>query len=258
MNRINQLFEEKDSNLLNVYFTAGYPNTADTRTVLESLDASGADLIEIGIPFSDPVADGPVIQRSNEKALAQGMSLKLLFEQLDGMREKVKAPVILMGYVNPVIQFGIEEFCKECQRVGVDGIIVPDLPLQAYLDDYKATFDDYGIRNVFLISPQTSEERIRLIDEKTDGFIYMVSDAGTTGARKGISEAQLTYFERIQDMKLKNPRLIGFGISDHDSFSTACNYANGAIIGSAFVNSLSEAEDIPTAITNFVSRVKNG
>ncbi len=257
MNRIKSAFSDNKSPLLNVYFTAGYPNLNDTRTVLEALDQSGADLIEIGVPFSDPVADGPVIQASNDQALKNGMSMKVLFEQLEGMRETVKVPVILMGYINVVLQFGVEEFCKACQRVGVDGVIFPDLPLATFVEDYKATFDAYGVANIFLISPQTTEDRIRLIDEKSDAFIYMVSDAGTTGARKGISHAQLSYFERIQAMKLKNPRMIGFGISDADSFQTATNYAEGAIIGSAFVNAITEGkDDIPTAVASFVKSVK--
>src|SRR5690606_13880064 len=242
MNRIHTLFKEKDSRVLSIYFTAGFPNLDDTVPIMEAIQAGGADIIEIGIPYSDPVADGPTIQGSNKVALDNGMSMKLLFEQLDGFRTKINLPVVLMGYLNPIMQFGMEAFCQKCKEVGIDGLIVPDLPMQQYLDDYKGLFDEYGIVNTFLISPQTSEKRVREIDEKTDGLIYMVSSHGTTGAKVGISEQQIAYFERVSAMNLKNPRLIGFGISDSATFSKASEFCNGAIIGSAFIKKVADAK----------------
>lgn len=256
-NRINELFEKRSSDVLNVYFTAGYPEINDTLTIAEMLDRSGADIIEIGMPFSDPIADGPTIQESNTIALENGMTLEVLFDQLANLRAVVNIPVILMGYVNPVIQFGIERFCARCQEVGIDGLILPDLPMQEYLDQYKSIFDSYGLKNIFLITPQTSEDRIRLIDENTDGFIYMVSSASTTGAKSQIGDEQLRYFERIGEMTLSNPTLIGFGISNRATFERACSYANGAIIGSAFIKLLSSNGTDETAIKNFVKEIKN-
>ena len=217
-NRINHLFRHKPGKILSVYFTAGYPGVDDTRTIIETLAASGVDLIEIGIPFSDPVADGPTIQASSQTALDNGMTLDRLFTQLKDIRESVDIPLILMGYLNPVLQYGLSAFCSKALAVGIDGLIIPDLPMQEYLEQYKALFDQSGLHNIFLISPQTSEERIRLIDEKTDGFIYMVSSASITGARSGITSEQETYFERIKKMNLKNPALIGFGISNKTTF----------------------------------------
>jgi len=240
MNRIDQAFTDKKDHLLNVYFTAGYPNLNDTLTIAKNLQEGGADLIEIGLPFSDPVADGPTIQESSTKALQNGMNLKLLFEQLKDLRKEVNVPVLLMGYINPVLQYGFEAFCAKCQEVGIDGLILPDLPMYEYEELYKDVLEKYGLYNVFLITPQTSEERIRKIDELSKGFIYMVSSASTTGAKTGISANQVAYFERVKAIHLKNKLLIGFGISNHETFTKACEYADGAIVGSAFIKLLAD------------------
>ncbi|MCG8310878.1 MAG: tryptophan synthase subunit alpha [Cytophagales bacterium] len=255
-NRILKLFEKKRSRILSVYFSAGYPNLNDTAQIIRSLSDSGADLIEVGIPFSDPVADGPTIQESNKIALDNGISVKLIFEQLAEIREHVDTPIILMGYINPVIRFGVEAFCRNCREVGIDGLILPDLPMQEYLENYKSSFEAHGLLNIFLITPQTSGERIRAIDRNSRGFIYMVSSASTTGAKTGISQDQVRYFERIKEMKLDNPALIGFGISNKETFNTACRYASGAIIGSAFIHVLKNAENLRQDIRTFVKSVK--
>lgn len=256
MNRIDQLFKEKQEKILSIYFTAGYPNIDDTLPIMEAIEAAGGDIIEIGIPFSDPIADGPTIQDSNKIALENGMTLRLLFKQLADMREKVSAPVVLMGYLNPIIQYGMEAFCQKCQEVGVDGLILPDLPMQQYLDEFKGVFDRYGLKNTFLISPQTSANRIREIDKNSDGFIYMVSSHSITGAKSGISDEQVEYFQRVKDMDLKNPRLIGFGISDRESFEKVSGYAHGAIIGSAFIKVISKAKDLTSEIKTYIQEVK--
>ena len=255
MNRIKQLFEDK-KDILSIYYTAGYPNLEDTVPILKTLEESGADLVEIGIPFSDPLADGPTIQHSGETALKNGMSLKLLFEQLQNVRSSIEMPLILMGYVNTVHKFGIKAFAQKCNEVGVDGVILPDLPFQVYLDEYKDIFDEYGVSNIFLITPQTPDDRIKLIDEKTNGFIYMVSSASVTGAKKGLSEAQLKYFERVNKLNLNNSALIGFGISNQESFKETCKYADGAIIGSAFVKLLGKSGDLHTNIESFIKDIK--
>ncbi len=256
MNHINQLFERKSKNILSIYFTAGYPNLNDTTTIIETLQASGADLIEIGMPFSDPLADGPVIQKSSHQALVNGMSIKLLFEQLKEIRKSVSIPLILMGYLNPVLQFGIEKFCEQCEKAGIDGLIIPDLPLELYLEDYKPVFDTYNLHNIFLITPETTEKRIRLIDESAGGFIYMVAASSTTGSRNTIETRQEAYFDRIRHMNLQNPLIIGFGISNKQTFERACNFANGAIIGSAFIKALSESDDLQTNIRAFIRGIK--
>lgn len=257
MNRIKQLFQRKDSSILNIYFTAGYPNLEDTLPVMQALEKGGADLIEIGMPFSDPIADGPTIQESNMVALKNGMTIQKLFEQLKGMREKVNLPVVLMGYLNPIMQFGVERFCKEAETCGVDGLILPDLPMDEYLQEYKALFDAHGLYNIFLITPQTSDHRIKTIDDNSEGFIYMVSSASITGAKKEITPKQIAYFNRVKEMNLTNPRLIGFGISDRQTFSAACQYAQGAIIGSAFINKLKEAKNLEEDIIAFVKSIKS-
>jgi tryptophan synthase alpha chain len=259
MNRIKQLFQAKNNNILNVYFTAGFPKINDTVLILKALQDGGADLVEIGMPYSDPVADGETIQQSNQVALDAGMSVKLLFEQLSDVREAgITVPILLMGYINPVLQFGVENFCQQCKEVGVDGLILPDMPISVYEDEYKAIFDKYGVLNTFLITPQTSESRIRHIDNISDGFIYMVSSASTTGAKTGISNDQEVYFERVNAMNLRNPRLIGFGISDNATFKKASFHAAGAIIGSAFIKLLGTSEDLEGDTKAFVSKVKNG
>ncbi|NJK87774.1 MAG: tryptophan synthase subunit alpha [Bacteroidales bacterium] len=238
MNRINKLFQQKQSGVLSVYFTAGYPQLNDTCAIIKTLAINGADMIEIGMPFSDPMADGPVIQKSNDIALKNGMGLRRLFEQLKYIRKETEVPLIMMGYLNPVMYFGIEKFCEKCSETGIDGIILPDLPYEVFVEEYKSTFDRFNLHKIFLISPQTSEERIRRIDDISNGFIYMVSSSSTTGMKEKFAREQETYFERIQNMNLKNPRMIGFGISNHETFQDACRFANGAIIGSAFIKAL--------------------
>ncbi len=254
-NRINQLFLNKKENILSVYFTAGYPSLNETVPIIEGLEKNGVDLIEIGMPFSDPVADGPVIQHSSHIALQNGMSVKVLFGQLKNIRAKVKIPLILMGYLNPVIQFGIENFCKKCAETGIDGLILPDLPLAEYKENFRNVFEQYGLHNILLITPQTSEKRIREIDEASSGFIYMVSSSSTTGIKNKVSDFHQEYFERIRNMQLKNPRLIGFGISNRETFANACRYAGGAIIGSAFVKALDKDITLEEKISTFVKAI---
>ncbi|MFI3268977.1 MAG: tryptophan synthase subunit alpha [Rikenellaceae bacterium] len=244
MNRIDQLFATKGENILSVYYPAGFPNLNDTMPTLRALQSQGVDMVELGIPFSDPMADGVVIQQAATRSLSNGMTLRLLFEQIETMRTEINIPVILMGYLNPIMHFGFEAFCGECQRVGVDGVIIPDLPFKEYIEEYKSTADEYGINVVMFISPETSDERVRLIDENTSGFIYMVSSAGTTGARSSFEGASDGYFDRINSMSLKNPRLIGFGISSRETLRDAFRSSNGAIIGSHFVKLL---ESQPTS-----------
>ena len=255
MNRIEVLFKKKSKRILSVYFTAGYPKLNDTVSIIQSLEAAGADLIEVGIPFSDPIADGPTIQQSNGIALDNGMTLKHLLNQLEGIREKVSTPLILMGYINPIVQYGMEAFCRRCAAIGVDGLILPDLPMFAYLEVYKSLFDKYGLHNIFLITPQTSSARIREIDEKSNGFIYMVSSSSTTGVKADISKAQEAYFARIKSMNLKNPTLIGFGISNKKTFDKAATNANGAIIGSAFIREIGRAADLDKQIKVFIKGI---
>ena len=256
MNRIDYLFQTKKERVLSIYVTAGFPELGDTLPVMEAIQASGADIIELGIPYSDPIADGPTIQESNAIALENGMSIKTLFSQLVGFRSKIHVPVILMGYLNPIIQFGMEEFCKKCKEVGIDGLILPDLPMSQYLEEYKALFEEYGLFISFLISPQTSEKRIREVDENSNGFIYMVSSHAITGAKASISKEQETYFERVAGMNLNHPRLIGFGISDAATFQLASRYSNGAIIGSAFIKKIKDSKELKKDIKNFLTEVR--
>jgi tryptophan synthase alpha chain len=255
-NRISALFEQRNERLLNVYFTAGFPHLDDTRTVLRGLQDAGVDLVEIGMPYSDPVADGETIQQSNGVALENGMSIKTLFAQLAGCREEITVPILLMGYVNPVLQYGVENFCRMCRQVGVDGVILPDLPLDLFLAEYAPIFREYGILNVHLITPQTTDARIRFIDQESDGFIYMVSSASITGSVKGISDGMRAYFERVEAMNLRNPRLIGFGISDQETFNTASQHANGAIVGSAFIRHLQDHGTSAESIRSFVQTIR--
>jgi tryptophan synthase alpha chain len=242
MNRLSQLFAEKKGPILSIYFTAGYPELNSTLEIAELLEKSGADFLEIGFPYSDPVADGPVIQHSSQKALENGMTLELLFSQLKELRQRVSIPVLLMGYVNPVLQYGMERFCASCAEAGVDGVIVPDLPMYEYEELYHDCFRVHGISNVFLITPQTSEERIRKVDTLTTGFIYMLSSASTTGGSLAVSAEVESYFSRIQGMALNNSTMIGFGISDRSSFDKAAQYTRGAIVGSAIVKLLASPD----------------
>jgi tryptophan synthase alpha chain len=256
MNRIKLLFGRKPSGILSVYFTAGFPQLDNTTAIVCELAQQGADMIEIGIPFSDPMADGPVIQQSNTIALNNGMSLQKLFGQLKDIRKEVSLPLVMMGYLNPIMQYGLENFCRDCKAVGIDGIIIPDLPFNDYIRDYKPLADKYGLFFIMLITPATSDERIRLIDEHTEGFIYMVSTASTTGAKERFDEKTLDYFRRINAMKLKNPRLIGFGISGKTTYEAAQEHANGAIIGSGFIRLLSQEKTIQKAVTELNSHIK--
>ncbi|RZK81264.1 MAG: tryptophan synthase subunit alpha [Pedobacter sp.] len=255
MSRLKQLFQEK-KNILSIYYTAGFPNLGDTLAIAEELEKSGADLLEIGFPYSDPVADGPIIQASSKQALDNGMDLKLLFAQLKDLRKTVSIPVLLMGYVNPMLQYGVENFCQSCAEIGVDGCIVPDLPMVEYEELYAPIFQKYGLSNIFLITPQTSPERITKIDSISNGFIYLLSSSATTGKHLQVSEGTEHYFARIADLKLNNPTVIGFGISTKETFDKACEYANGAIVGSAFVKSL-DASDLTGSIQKFMKGFKS-
>ena len=252
MNRINQKLKE-NKKLLSIYFTAGYPNLNDTVTIIQDLEKSGVDMIEIGLPFSDPLADGPTIQSSSTQALKNGMTTDVLFSQLKDIRKSVNIPLIIMGYFNPMLQYGVEAFCKKCAEIGIDGLIIPDLPVDVYNEQYKATFEKYGLINVFLITPQTSVERINFIDSISNGFIYMVSSASVTGGNSGFGDEQTKYFKRIAEMNLKNPQIIGFGISNNETFTQATTHAKGAIIGSAFIKHLTN--NGVNTITNFVSSI---
>jgi len=254
-NRLKQIFTSPTP-LLSVYYSAGFPALENTREIAQHLQEAGADLIEIGIPFSDPVADGPTIQASNKQALDNGMTLGLLFEQIKDLRKTVSIPVLLMGYINPVLQYGVERFCQACKAVGIDGLILPDLPLAEYEQEYKTIFDAHDLSNIFLVTPQTSHERIRLIDGLSDTFIYVVSSASITGAKKGISEEQITYLEGIRQMGLQNPTLVGFGVSEAATFETISRYASGAIVGSAFIHLLSNSKNLKNDISEFVKSIK--
>jgi tryptophan synthase alpha chain len=251
MNRIQSKLQE-DKKLLSIYFTAGYPNINDTVSIIEDLENNGVDMIEIGLPFSDPLADGPTIQKSSTQALKNGMTTEKLFQQLKDIRQTVKIPLIIMGYFNPILQYGVEEFCKKCEEIGIDGLIIPDLPVDIYSEKYQTIFEKHKLVNVFLITPQTSEDRIRFIDSISNGFIYMVSSASVTGSTSGFGQDTRAYFKRINDLKLKNPQVVGFGINDNQSFKIATEYSNGAIIGSAFIKHLNK-----NGIGNISEFVKN-
>jgi tryptophan synthase alpha chain len=239
MNRINQKLQE-NKKILSIYFSAGYPNLNDTVQIIQDLEKNGVDMIEIGLPFSDPLADGPTIQASSTQALHNGMTTQVLFDQLKDIRKTVNIPLVIMGYFNPMLQYGVEKFCVTCAEIGIDGLIIPDLPVDVYADEYKAIFDQYGLKNIFLITPQTSDERIHFIDSVSDGFIYMVSSASVTGSSAGFGNTQEAYFQRIAQMNLKNPQVIGFGINNSETFQQATQFAKGAIIGSAFITYLKE------------------
>ena len=256
MNRLQQLFTIKRQNLLSIYYTAGYPNLTDTLQIAEALERTGADFIEIGFPYSDPVADGPTIQASSKQALDQGMTLEILFEQLKDLRKTVSIPILLMGYVNVVLQYGVENFCKKCKEIGVDGCIIPDLPMYEYEELYHNYFSENELSNIFLVTPQTSEDRIRKIDGLSNAFIYLLSSAATTGKDLDVSENAKAYFARIKAMELKNPVMIGFGISDKKTFDSANEYASGAIIGSAFVKNLDKNE-LELSVSKFMSEFRS-
>ena len=253
MNRIDQKFQE-DKKLLSIYFSAGHPNLEDTVPILKNLQAAGVDMVEIGLPFSDPLADGPTIQDSSTKALHNGMTTEKLFSQLDKIREYIDIPLVLMGYFNPMMQYGIEKFCQRCEDIGIDGLIIPDLPVDVYHEQYKNLFDQHGLYNMFLITPQTPDERIRYIDQVSNGFIYMVSSASVTGAKNTFGQTQTDYFNRIAKMELNTPTVVGFGISNAETYEAATTYSKGAIIGSAFIKFLKEKGI--DQIYNFVAEIR--
>lgn len=255
MEKLKSLLKRK-KNLLSGYFTAGFPDIESTTKVLKSLEKAGVDFVEIGMPYSDPLADGPVIQNSSTRALENGMSLKKLFEQLSSIPEEISMPIILMGYLNPVLKFGVEKFIEQCKSNNVSGLILPDLPYETYLEEYQELFTRNNISNIFLITPQTPEERVRNLDKASTSFIYMVSSAAVTGARDGLSLQQIEYFERINNMGLATPRMVGFGISNHQSYSDVCQHAHGAIVGSAFIRHLEQSGDDEEGIINFIKELK--
>jgi len=255
-NRITKLFESKKENILNIYFTAGFPNLGDTVRVLKALENAGVDMVEIGMPYSDPTADGPTIQDSSRQALDNGMTIHKLFEQLTDIREHVSIPLVLMGYINPVLQYGIENFCNKASELGIDGTILPDLPFDIYNREYKGIFEKNNLSNVFLVTPQTEEERIHQLDQTAKGFVYIVSTNSTTGSDTKIASDMNDYLDRVKNIELQNPTLIGFNIKDRQSFINACKYSNGAIIGSAFVKMLNESESIEKDINDFVKKIK--
>ncbi|MES2850209.1 MAG: tryptophan synthase subunit alpha [Bacteroidota bacterium] len=254
MSRLQQLFQDKNRSVLNVYCTAGYPQLDSTIEVMKALQANGANIIELGMPYSDPLADGPVIQQSNMIALSNGITIAKLFEQLKDCRKEISIPVILMGYMNPVLQYGFEKFCTDAAAVGIDGLILPDLPQYEFETEYGAAIKKYGLDFIFLITPETSEERIKKIDELSSGFIYAVSSSSTTGNNKAI-EDQAEYFKKLQSMNLKNPILVGFGIKDKQTFQAACQYSNGAIIGSAFIKALEKSTDVAVTTKEFLKSI---
>ncbi|MBK0369863.1 tryptophan synthase subunit alpha [Flavobacterium agrisoli] len=254
MNRIKTKLQE-NKKILSIYFSAGYPTLDGTISLIQDLEKNGVDLIEIGLPFSDPLADGPTIQASSTKALENGMTTEILFQQLHDIRKSVQIPLIIMGYFNPMLQYGVEKFCQKCQDIGIDGLIIPDLPVDVYAENYKAIFEKYGLLNIFLITPQTSDERIRFIDSVSDGFIYMVSSASVTGSQSGFGSTQENYFKRIADLNLKNPQIVGFGISNQETFQQATQFAKGAIIGSAFIQHLTQSGN--EKIADFVRSIRN-
>jgi len=256
MNRIETLFQNKKRNIISVYFTAGYPNLNDTETIIAELEKAETDLVEIGFPFSDPVADGPVIQQSSEQALKNGMTVKLLFEQLRNIRQKVQIPLVLMGYINPVMQYGIENFCKDASDIGIDAIILPDLPVEMYLKEYQPVFQHYNMHYIPLIPPQTDDARIKMIDEACTGFIYLVSSSSTTGTKTAQGGILDKFTTRIKKLELKNPQLIGFGVKDKASFENVCKYASGGIIGTAFIKTLIKDGNMVENIHSFIKSLK--
>lgn len=254
MSRIKNLFSRKQQNVLNVYCTAGYPQLDSTLTVMKALQDSGADIIELGMPYSDPLADGPVIQASGGIALDNGMSIITLFEQLQNFRQAINIPVILMGYMNPVLQYGFEKFCADAAAVGIDGLILPDLPQYEFETEYAAVIKKHGLDFIFLVTPETSEARVKELDRLSTGFLYAVSSSSTTGKDKDFNAVE-AYLQKLQAMKLQNPVLVGFGIKDKETFDTACKYANGAIIGTAYIKAIEGAEDVEAKTKEFIKNV---
>lgn len=254
MNRIDRLFSEKKKDILSIFFTAGFPELTDTMRLLKALEANGTDMIELGMPYSDPLADGPVIQRSSQVAIQNGMSISLLFDQIKNMRDEINIPVILMGYLNPVLQFGFENFCAAASGCGIDGIILPDLPMHEFETTCKSIVDKYKLHFIFLVTPETKPDRLKKIDELGSGFIYAVSSSSTTGQAKSTPD-NVDYFRKLHDAELKHPFLVGFGINNKESFNNACRYAPGAIIGSAYINAIQSGNNIETATKDFVKGV---
>jgi tryptophan synthase alpha chain len=254
MNRLQQLFEIKTTNVLNVYCTAGYPEADSTLKIMQALQNNGADIIELGMPYSDPLADGPVIQNSSMVALEKGMTIEKLFQQLQGFRHLIQVPVILMGYMNPVLQYGFEKFCKHAAALPIDGLILPDLPAYEFETEYGPIMQRYGLDFIFLVTPETSEERIKKLDSLSTGFLYAVSSSSTTGSNKNMTDVN-AYLRRLKSYKLKNPVLVGFGIKDKQTFNTACENANGAIIGSAYIKALQNSNDVEASTKQFLSNV---
>jgi len=254
MNRIEELFKKKQTKILNVYCTAGFPRLKDTLTVMRALEKEGADVIELGMPYSDPLADGPVIQHSSTIALQNGMTIKKLFEQLLDFRKEISVPVLLMGYMNPILQYGFEKFCAEASAVGIDGLILPDLPEHEFETEYGAIIKKYGLNFVFLVTPETSEERVKKLDALSTGFLYAVSSSSTTGKDKNMNDVK-GYLQKLKNLKLKNPVFVGFGIKDKQTFETACENANGAFIGTAFIKALENDNDVERATKKFVNEI---
>jgi tryptophan synthase alpha chain len=254
MSRIEELFKKKQKNILNMYCTAGFPRLEDTLTVMAAFEKNGADMIELGMPYSDPLADGPVIQHSNAIALQNGMTIKKLFEQLKQLRKGISIPVLLMGYMNPILQYGFEKFCADASAVGVDGLILPDLPEYEYETEYGTIIKKYGLDFVFLVTPETSEERVKKLDALSSGFLYAVSSSSTTGRDQNMTEVK-AYLQRIKSLKLKNPVLVGFGIKDKQTFEAACENANGAIIATAFIKALENDTDLERVTKKFLDEI---
>jgi tryptophan synthase alpha chain len=254
MSRINELFAKKKERVLNVYCTAGYPQLNDTLTVMKALQASAANLIELGMPYSDPLADGPVIQASGAKALQNGMTISVLFEQLNDFRKDIKVPVVLMGYLNPLLQYGFERFCEKASEIGIDGLIIPDIPMFEFEKEYAATLKKHGLDFIFLVTPETPEERVKKLDELSSGFLYAVSSSSITGSDKDFSTVE-SYLQKLKGMRLKNPVLVGFGIKDRQTFESACAYANGAIIGSAYIKALGDGKKIEERTKSFLETI---
>lgn len=254
MNRITELFKNKKTRILNIYCTAGYPSVNSTLEVMKALQESGADMIELGMPYSDPLADGPVIQASSSKAIENGMTINRLFSDLKEFRNNINVPVILMGYMNPALQYGFEKFCAKAAEVGIDGLILPDLPMYEYETEYGEIINRHGLKFIFLVTPETSDERVRMLDRLSTGFLYAVSSSSTTGNEKSM-EQQMGYFKKLQDMKLHNPVLIGFGINNSDTFNAACKYANGAIIGTAYIKALDNNGSVSSVTKKFIDGI---